>query len=95
MWVRVKGRVERDLSALPFKQVYLMRPAYIQPTAGVKHVHFMYKLIGWLYPLWRRIMPNWTVTCSELGLAMINAAINPQPNQILESRDLRKMGSGS
>jgi uncharacterized protein YbjT (DUF2867 family) len=92
MWIRVKGRVERDLSDLPFKQVYLLRPAYIQPTAGVKHVHIMYKLVGWLYPLWKRIMPNLVITCSELGRAMINTVLNPQQKQVLESRDLRDLG---
>ena len=93
MWIRVKGRVERDLSNLPFKQVYLLRPAYIQPTAGVKHVHLVYKLVGWLYPLWKRIMPNLVITCRELGRAMINSVLEPQPKQVLESRDLRELGA--
>ena len=92
MWIRVKGRVERDLSDLPFKQVYLLRPAYIQPTEGAKHVHLIYKLVGWLYPLWKRMMPNLVITCSELGRAMINSVLEPQPKQVLESRDLSELG---
>src|SRR5579862_5898083 len=36
MWARVKGRTENTLLEIPFKAVYLFRPAYIQPLHGVR-----------------------------------------------------------
>ena len=36
MWARVKGRTENTLLEMPFKAVYLFRPAYIQPLHGVR-----------------------------------------------------------
>jgi uncharacterized protein YbjT (DUF2867 family) len=36
MWARAKGRTENALLEMPFKAVYLFRPAYIQPLHGVR-----------------------------------------------------------
>ena len=36
MWARVKGRTENTLLEMPFKAVYLFRPAYIQALHGVR-----------------------------------------------------------
>ena len=36
MWARVKGRTENALLQMPFKAVYLFRPAYIQPLHGIR-----------------------------------------------------------
>jgi len=38
MWARVKGKKRKNtLLEMPFKAVYLFRPAYIQPLHGVSH----------------------------------------------------------
>ena len=36
MWARVKGRTENALLQMPFKAVFLFRPAYIQPLHGIR-----------------------------------------------------------
>ena len=36
MWARVKGQTENALLALPFKGVYVFRPAAIQPLHGIR-----------------------------------------------------------
>ena len=36
MWTRLKGRTENALLQIPFKAVFLFRPAYIQPLHGIR-----------------------------------------------------------
>jgi len=36
MWARIKGRTENALLQMPFKAVFLFRPAYIQPLHGIR-----------------------------------------------------------
>ncbi len=42
MWVRIKTKTENDLLKLPFKKAYMFRPAYIQPTKGLKNTQKPY-----------------------------------------------------
>ena len=63
MWARVKGRTENALLQMPFKAVYLFRPAYIQPLHGIRTktrwYGAAYALMRPLYPLWKRLFPNY------------------------------------
>jgi uncharacterized protein YbjT (DUF2867 family) len=88
MWARVKGKTENDLMKLPFKQVYAFRPAYMQPTKGLKNTLGFYKAIKWLYPLLRVCVPQYACTLREVGLAMINSVNNGTQRQILEVKDI-------
>ncbi len=94
MWARVKKRTETDLTALPFKALYVFRPSIIQPLHGIRS---RTKLYNALYPvLWPVIMvaklvrPASVTTTERLGRAMLNIAkrgfgekvlTNPQINQ--------------
>jgi nucleoside-diphosphate-sugar epimerase len=40
MWIRVKGKTERDLQALS-KKAYMFRPGYIRPIKGMKNTYTM------------------------------------------------------
>ncbi len=44
MWARVKGATENALKRLPFKAVYLFRPALIVPMHGIVSKTFVYRL---------------------------------------------------
>lgn len=88
MWARVKGKTENDLMKLPFKSVYNFRPGYMHPTPGLKNTLSYYKYIGWLYPFFRTVFPNFVSTLKELGLAMINASRLGYEKQILEVKDI-------
>jgi hypothetical protein len=87
-WARIKGKLENDLMKLPFKRVYAFRPGFMKPTPGLKNAHQYYKYFNPLYPLARVIFPNWVSTLSELGLAMINAAILGYDKQVLYVKDI-------
>ena len=91
MWARVKGKTENDLMKVPFKAVYNFRPGYMQPTKGLKNTLGFYKYVSWMYPLLKRIFPNRVSTLSELGQAMINAALKGYTKNILEVKDIKAL----
>ena len=66
----------------------MFRPGYMQPTKGLKNALKFYTLFSWLYPLWRGLFPKYVSTLKQLGLAMINAALNGYSKQVLEVTDI-------
>ena len=92
MWARVKGKTENALLRLPFKAVYLFRPAFIQPLHGIKSrttiYRMMYALSAPLFPVLNAIFPNYLTTTEKIGRAMINVSMRGYPKQILEARDI-------
>ncbi len=88
MWARVKGKTENDLMKLPFRQAFMFRPGYIQPTPGLKHTYSLYKVLSPLYPMFKMVFPNYVCTLNELGTAMINAVGTGYEKQAIEVRDI-------
>jgi len=92
MWARVKGKTENALLRLPFKAVYLFRPAGIQPLHGIKSKTKLYRVIyalsAPLFPLLNALFPHYLTTTEKIGRAMINVAMRGFPKQILETRDI-------
>ena len=86
-WARVKGATENALLRL-FKRAFMFRPGFMKATQGQKNVKSYYKFIAWLYPIGRSLYPAGFCTLEEVGLAMIKAAINGYPKQILEVKDI-------
>jgi uncharacterized protein YbjT (DUF2867 family) len=97
MWARVKGRTENGLLALPFKASYMFRPGYIQPVDGVRSrtgwVQGVYTVVGPLYPVIRRMLPNATTTTANLGRALIDVAASGYPRRILYSPDFNRLAA--
>jgi len=88
MWTRVKGRTENDLLKLPFIQAFMFRPGLIQPTKGLTHSYFFYKLVNPLIPLLRLLFPKYVTTLREIGLAMIEVVNEGYAKQIVEVNDI-------
>ena len=88
MWARVKGKTENDLMKLPFKRVFAFRPGFMKATEGQKNVPGLYKYIGWMYPFFRAVLPNFVCTLAEVGQAMVNAAKYGYDKQVLEVKDI-------
>jgi uncharacterized protein YbjT (DUF2867 family) len=86
MWARVKRRTENDLLALPFRAAYMLRPGFLKPVAGQRHVLKMYRWLNWLFPLVRRL--GYGTTLGELGLAMLHAAERGYAKPVLEVKDI-------
>jgi uncharacterized protein YbjT (DUF2867 family) len=88
MWARIKGKTENDLLRLPFRQAYMFRPAFLQPTKGLKNTYTAYRLLAPFYPVWRSLFPNYVLTLREIGLAMINSVNKGPDKQVLEVPDI-------
>ncbi len=98
-WARVKGRTENAILRLPFKAAYMFRPAVIQPMHGERSKTGLYRIaisaFRPLFPLLRRLFPNYVLTTEEIGRAMIHAAKRSAsegpgaPKRVLESWDIR------
>jgi NAD dependent epimerase/dehydratase family len=91
MWARVKGKTENALMRLGFRKVYNFRPGFMKPTPGQQNIKFYYKAIGWLFPVLRLLLPNQVSTMRDVGLAMINSALEGYPKPILEIKDINAL----
>lgn len=87
-WARIKGKTENDLTKLPFAQVFLFRPGYIQPTPGLARTQSFYRYISWMYPMLRKVFPNTANTLREVGLAMIHSVRRGYGKRILDPKDI-------
>lgn len=92
MWARVKGKTENELRAMRFKGVYLFRPGFIKPIAGQKNTYPLANVLGWGYPLWKRLVPRYVCTLEDIGRAMIAVAIVGYSTPILENQDIARCG---
>jgi hypothetical protein len=95
MWARVKGRTENTLLEMPFKAVYLFRPAYIQPLHGVRTktawYGAVYAVMRPFYPVWKMLFPNYVTTTECVGRAMLNVTKRGFPKPVVENRDINRM----
>jgi hypothetical protein len=95
MWARVKGKTENDLLKMPFRAAYMFRPGYIQPLHGIrtktKWYRALYAAMGPLYPVWKRLLPNYVTTTECVGRAMIKVARQGAPKRFLENRDINSL----
>ena len=91
MWARVKGKTENDLQKLPFKKVYLFRPAVLKPSQGAKNTLRLYKYFSWLYPVLKGLIPNKVSTLKELGQAMIQVTRFGYSTNIIEVKDIHEL----
>jgi uncharacterized protein YbjT (DUF2867 family) len=92
MWARVKGATENALLRLPFKAVYVFRPAVIQPRHGIRSRTGWYNAIyavTWpLVPVIRLLAPRYVTTTEDVGRAMIEVAAHGAPRRVLENGDI-------
>ncbi|MBV7532544.1 NAD-dependent epimerase/dehydratase family protein [Chitinophaga sp. sic0106] len=92
MWARVKGKTENDLAKLPFKSEYNFRPGFMKAVPGQKNPPKLYYAFAWMYPFLKVVMPNMTSTLQQVGRAMINAVTKGYPANVLEVKDINKLG---
>ncbi len=95
MWARVKGKAENALLAMPFKAVYVFRPAMIQPLHGITSrttsYRILYALLWPLVPVMRALFPKYVSTTEKVGRAMLNAAKKGAPKRVLENADFNAL----
>ncbi|MFV0376831.1 MAG: NAD-dependent epimerase/dehydratase family protein [Mangrovibacterium sp.] len=86
MWARVKGKTENDLQKIGFKAVYNFRPALMIPFQGQISVKPVFNVMA---KVLKYVMPKATLTLSQVGKAMINAAGTGYAKTVLEVADIR------
>ncbi len=98
MWARVKRRTEEALIAMPFKAVYVFRPALIRPLHGIRSRTRMYNMLyPLLYPVilvMRLVAPSAVTTTERVGQAMLHIARNGFSKQILGNREINAAARG-
>jgi len=96
MWARVKGKTENHLLRMPFK-AYMFRPGFIQPLKGVrsktKWYQAVYRVLGPLYPVLKRVLPRHLTTTENVGRAMIHVAASGYQKHVLENPDINALAS--
>lgn len=97
MWARIKGKTENDLLNLGFKGAVMFRPGMIIPLRGIEsrtpsYQKFYYYFKG-LLMLIRSIFPNSMNDTTQLGLAMINVALNGSDKKILFAADINSLAT--
>jgi uncharacterized protein YbjT (DUF2867 family) len=99
MWARIKSKTENALLAMPFKAAYMFRPGYIQPMHGVRTktqwYGTAYAIMAPLYPLLKRLLPNYVTNTEQLGRAMISVAKTSATKRVLESNDINDISAKS
>jgi len=93
MWARVKGRTENALARMPFRKVYLFRPALMKAMPGQQNLPAIYRNLGWLFPVFKRIFPGSTSTLAQVGRAMVNSVVIGSDKQVLEVKDINALGN--
>jgi uncharacterized protein YbjT (DUF2867 family) len=87
-WARIKGKTENDLRKLPFRRAYGYRPGMIRPAKGQKNALSFYKYVNWIFPLGKRLSPDYFSTMEELGLSMIRLVRNDYDKNIIYGKDI-------
>jgi uncharacterized protein YbjT (DUF2867 family) len=90
-FVRYKGEAEKGLVAAGFPRVYIFRPAYIYPVEPRKEPNFSYRVLRWIYPVFRVLLPNLVIPSDVLARAMVDVAVRrtgERQSVIFENRDI-------
>src|SRR6266404_5111079 len=95
MWARVKGKTENALLAMPFRAVYVFRPAMIQPLDGIQSktdsYRIMYSLTAPFLSAARHLWPSYVSTTQELGKALLVAAKHGTEKRVIEAGLIRTL----
>lgn len=93
MWARVKGATENALRELPLR-TFFFRPGFMQAVEGgmpkTALYAALYRVIGPIYPIARRLFPQYVSSTVEVGQAMLNVCVDGYPTQVLTSADINK-----
>jgi uncharacterized protein YbjT (DUF2867 family) len=94
MWARVKGATENALLRMPFKGMYMFRPAAIQPLHGIRSktrlYQFFYDALGPLLTLGTRWLPQYVTTTEQVGKAMLRMARQGGGRGVVENGEINQ-----
>jgi uncharacterized protein YbjT (DUF2867 family) len=92
---RVKGKTENALLKLPFKQLYIARPAGILPVNSNGQFTFALKMQYLMVRVFRYLFPSYVITSVALARALLHIIRKGAAYTIISYRELKQIGSGS
>ena len=98
MWARVKGQTENKLLSMPFKKVYMFRPAFIQPMTGIRSKTRLYNVLYAVFKPFYFILKHLdsiVTNTQTVGKAMILCALHGFEKNILETKDINEIVKGN
>jgi len=91
-FARYKGEAETALLASGFPRVYIFRPAYIYPVEPRKEPNFSYRLMRWIYPAFRMLLPSQVIRADDLARVMVDVVVfGKADGPVFENRDIQTM----
>ena len=74
LFARVKGKTENALLRLPFKKLYMARPAGIKPIHQNRNAPLTNKIFIPLFPIFELLMPNLVISSVQLAKVLLHMA---------------------
>ncbi len=93
MFAKDKGIAENYLLSMNFKQLNIFRPGYIYPVVPRREPNISYKIMRFLYPVYKWIYPNGVITSAELANAMFISGVKGNQRTILENKTIKNLYS--
>ena len=90
-FAKYKGMAENRISHLDMN-FYIFRPGYIYPATPRKEPNIMYRISRLLYPLIKLFGSNASIKSTELAASMFKVGMEGAEKEILENRDILKVG---
>jgi len=91
MFAQDKGIAENQLKSLKMGRLHIFRPAYIYPVEARDEPNLSYRIMRWVYPLFKNISSGFTIPSEQLGKAMFRAGFHDVGMETLENTDIKKI----
>ena len=92
MWAKVRNKLEDALVKMDFKDVYIVRPAFILPMGGAKSrvrlYNMLYVVCRPFYPILKKLFPRQVTNTSNLSKAIIDVIKSGYKQQYLDTNDI-------
>ena len=96
MFARGKGIIENKLSKMGFKSFLALRPGYIYPVTPRKEPNISYRVMRFLYPIFKLTGKNTSIKSTDLAKSMFWVGLHGSDQEILENSDiLERAGDGA
>jgi len=97
-FARYKGEAERAVLAAGFPRAYIFRPAYIYSVEPRKEPNFSYRLLRWVYPAFRVVLPGLVIRSDDLARAMVDVVVRrtgERQSVVFENRAIKALAHRS
>lgn len=88
---RIKGKTENALLKLPFKKLYIARPAGILPATKSNNYSFLLKLQYAMVRLMKTFFPSYVISADQLAKALLWIIKNGARHTILSYKELKSI----